>query len=727
MNIRSTVLGLVVACALQANTPFSRAAAASPVDSEVLPDSTGQLAEIIVTAQKRAENLQNVPIAVAVVSGSTLQNMGLTNIADLPLVVPGLYATNDVGRLTFSVRGIGSNAVGPGIESPIALYIDGVYYASEAASVLSLNNISQVEVLKGPQGTLFGRNATGGLVQITTKEPTQTPTGSIALTEGNYKMTSLNTYLSGGILENLAADFALYAKHQGDGWGRNLTTGGETYNVDHDISVRSKWIFAPLDATKLTLIGDYENVRDQMITSSIRGGTRSIFEPGVVQPDLGYNSVSDYQVAHILKGGGVSLRWDQKFGALSFASISAYRRSDSAYGADLDAFPLDLESFLFMEYDKQFTQEFQLSSGTSGRLRWTGGLFYYTGTAGYDPGLIALRVVGINSNIPSANERTDSEAAYVQGTYAVTDDTNATLGGRFTHETHKVYNTYSAIYGIDADPSTAMIAHSPDASIKADKFTYRASVDHRFSPEALIYASISAGFKAGGFDLSTIGSPGFQPETLLAYEIGAKTDLFDERVRLNIAGFYYDYKNIQVTQYQSISIETVNGGAAKSYGLDVDFTALLAPGLKLTGGATLDKPTFTSFPGCGKGVPDGGVPLAAGDCTGNQLTSAPKASLSAALDYTFSVAGRGTLDLSANAYYNSGYYTDNANLIHQPGFAKLGAAARWSLNKHFSVSAFGTNLNNKRTLTYGDSQGIGTQLVEFMPPRTYGVTFEYMY
>jgi iron complex outermembrane receptor protein len=720
VGVRAIILSMLASCAFLADTSLAQSAAAGDVEN------TFQLKEITVTAQKRQENLQNVPIAVSVVSGSTLDKLGVSSTTDLSIAVPGLYMTDTFGRLTMSLRGIGTNAVGPGIENPIALYIDGVYYGSSTASLLSLNSISQVEVLKGPQGTLFGRNATGGLIQVTTSEPTQTPGGYINVTQGNYDTSIVNALISGGVADNLAADFAVYAQHQGKGWGRDFVTGQHTYDVDHNVSVRSKWVYTPLNGTKLTFIADYEDVLDRLLLLAVKPGSISHFVPGVPQPDLGYNANDNYLPDHTIKSGGVSLRWDQGFDDFAFSSITAYRNASTAYGGDLDASPLNLVSFIFEQYDKQLTEELQLSSRSSGPLKWTTGLYYYYGTAGYDPGKIPLQYLGIEEDFPRANQRINSAAAYLQGSYAFTDETSLTLGGRFTHEKRNEYNTMLSIFPAGADPSTGAIIPVPPDSISSDKFTYRASLDHRFSSEALAYASISTGFKAGGFDLSSPGTPGFQPETLTAYETGLKTDLFDRRVRFNVAAFYSTYKNIQVTQYTKISIETVNGAGARTYGVDADVTAVLAPGLELTGGFTIDHATFTSFPGCGDAAPLGGVPLVAGDCTGNQLVFAPQATVSTALDYTFDVGG-GSLDLNGNVYYNSGYYTDLANVIHQDRFVKVGAFAKWAFGNHYSLGAYGANLTNERTITYGDSQGVGTQLVNYMAPRTYGVTFGYKF
>ncbi len=633
--------------------------------------SQGQIQEVVVTAQKRSENQQDVPIAVSTVSGNQLEKLSVTSVSDLRVAVPSLNLTDTYGRLTMSLRGVGTSVVGPGIENPVALYIDGVYYASTTGSLLSLNNIRDVEVLKGPQGTLFGRNATAGLVQVTTRDPTQSLSASADVSYSNFQRATGSFYVAGGLTDNLAADLAVFALRQGQGWGTNLATGNELYNVDYDISVRSKWVFTPAEDTKLTFILDNTDIKDTMIGSAINGGTQSPFFPGVPQPDLGYDNNNNYDPVHSIRNRGASLRWDQQIAGLSFASTTAYRNARSVIAGDIDGLPQFFEQFYSDQLDQQFTQELQLTSDPTERLKWTAGVFYFDAKTGYEPFSVYLADAGIFYGVPRVYESSRSEAGYVQGTYDIFDQTNLTLGVRYTNETRREYDAYTSTYPLGADPSTAINTPIADESVKFDKVTYRASLDHRFSDEVMGYASFNTGFKSGGFNVPTPGAPAFLPESLKAYELGLKLDVLDRRVRFNVAAFYYDYKDIQVQKYVDVTIGTVNGGAAVSYGIDADLTAILAPGLQLTAGGTAANPHFTDFTGCARTTPTGGVPVVSGSCTGNMLNLASKGTASVALDYTFSLPA-GEIDLNGNVYYNSGFYTESDNIIHQPSFAEGG-------------------------------------------------------
>jgi iron complex outermembrane recepter protein len=689
-------------------------------------DSTGtQLTEIIVTAQKRRENLQDVPIAVSAVGATQLANMDIHLLTDLTIAVPGLNVNNSYGRLSPSLRGIGSSGnYGPGIENPVALYIDGVYYASTAASLLSLNNVAQVEVLKGPQGTLFGRNATAGLINVTTQDPSQEVAGNAEVSFANYQTRTVNLYLSGGLTDHLAADIAAYAKQQHQGWGTNLYTGGQVSAVNHDVSLRTKWLWTPQEGTKVTLIVDYENLDDTNLTTVIRPGSYSAFEPGVPQPDLGYNTDSHTDPVHFVHSEGASLNWEQAISDLTFTSLSSARYAETLVGGDLGAVPQATYSFKWYEFDRQYTQEFQLNSPRAETFNWTTGLYYFKGASGLDPGLIVAPAFGgININTPIAETSIQSEAAYAQGSYKIFDATKLTLGVRYTDEQRAAVAVEQQIFPLGGTPSTPTAF--PTGSESFSNVSYRASLDHRFSPSVLGYVSYSTAFRAGGFNVTAPGTPPFKPEKLGAAEVVLKTDFLDDRVRFNVAGYYEDYKDIQVEAYvvsQPASF-IINGGKARSYGADADLQLAIAKGLTVTSGLSAGNATFTSFPGCPIGVPQGGVALAPGDCTGNRFPGSTRFTFSTAVEYAAPASG-GTLYLNGNGYYNGGFFTDVANDISQPSYTKLGASVRWATSgDRFYVKLYGTNLTNVRTKVYGDSQGNGTQLIDWAEPRIFGIAF----
>ena len=688
------------------------------------PADTGGIGEIIVTAQRRSENLQNVPVAVSAVTSGTLASRGVRDIVDLKLAVPTLNLTNSNGYLTSSLRGIGSNGVGPGIENPIATYIDGVYYGSPAASLLSLNNVAQVEVLKGPQGTLFGRNATGGLIQVTTRTPTSKPTVDLSLTYQNYETLTANGYISGGT-GDVAADLAVQYTHMGKGYGNNRTAGTDTYRIHHDFAARSKWILTPGDSTTITLIGDYADLRNTMNSFTTLPGTINGLVPGRgVEPDYGYGSVTDFPSYTDSASGGVSLRLDQKIGGLTLSSITAYRKFRTDINFDFDATELPLAQFNVRQRDHQFSQEFQLTSKSGGPFTWVAGAYYFNSLSQYDPFEANFFVLGLKQTIRN-KQRAESLAGYVQGTYALGASTNLTLGGRYTTEKRSAFDgtvDITLLPAVVALPTTA----APDLEKTFNKFTFRASLDHRFSDEVLAYASFNRGFKSGGFNAGQPGTPAFSPEQLDAYEVGLKTDLADRRVRLNLAGFYYEYKDVQVQQLNTAGIIVINGARARVYGLDADLIVKITDGLRLTSGIGWISPKFKSFPVCPISTPQGGTPTTFGSCAGNQLPLAAKFTGNIGLDYSAPV-GNGSLSLGGNLYYSSGFFPESDNAYRQPKYAQLGANVRYEFNNGLWIAAFGKNLTNKRVINFETTIPFGIHTGFFQAPRTYGLSLGFKY
>jgi iron complex outermembrane receptor protein len=722
LNWNFLLIPALVAVTVPSYGQSSGVATGAPSDANI----SGGIEEIVVTAQRREENQQNVPIAVSAVSGSTLGRTGVGDLTDLSLAVPTLYLTNSDGFLTSTLRGVGTNAIGPGFENTVALYIDGVYLASAASSLLSLHDIAQVEVLKGPQGTLFGRNATAGLIQITTRAPTQTPEAEVNLSYGNYQTSSVNAYVSGGISPMLAANLAVEYAHQNQGWGTDLQNGRNVYQVTHDAAVRSKWLFTPLDGTKFTVIGDYSSAANTMNALHTIPGTINGFAPALGRaPELGYNVNTDYPSFINNNSAGVSLRWDQDLSILNFATISAYRKFRSNVDFDYDGSPQNIESIAYTEFERQFSQEFQLQSKPGSPFIWVAGAYYFNSNSAYAPFDLFANDFGANIRVLN-QQKAKSFAGYAQGTYEIVQNTNLTLGGRYTTETRTAYNGSTNVFVVPLALQLPPIL-APDAEAKFNKFTFRASLDHRFNDELFSYLSFNRGFKAGGFNTGSPGTRAYEPETLDAYELGIKTDLLNRRLRVNAAAFYYNYKNIQIQQLNLGAITIINGASAHIYGLDLDAVAQVTDQFRLTAALGLSHPDFKSFPDCPISVPSGGVPSGIGSCAGNQLPLSSKITATIAGEYTVPLP-KGSLVANGNVYFNDGFYTEADNVYHQPSYAELGAQLHWTApGDHFTLGVYGKNLTDRRVINFETTIPNGTHTGFYQEPRTYGVTAGYKY
>lgn len=678
----------------------------------------GGLEEIVVTAQKRKERLQDVPIAVAAVNAAMLAKAGVNQMTDLRVSVTGLNSVETASYFTPRLRGIGSSALGPGIENAVATYIDGVYMASAQSALLSLNNIEQVEVLKGPQGTLFGRNATGGLIQITTREPTADPSADIRLEYANYDTITASAYVSGGITDGITADLAVRDSHQGKGWGVNEYNGKDVWKTDQDTAVRSKLVIRPGDTTKITLIGDYARKRGSTVVYTVAPGKVSPYT-GTVSDLTGYNT--DTNINPYLSGWnwGVSGKLEQELGDLTLMSLSAFRKSRYSFQFDLDYTAANGQEIYPTDQGKTFSQEIQLQpTSNMGKLKWVVGAYYFYSQGGYDPNIVALPMFGITA-YNTSQQTTKSVAGFAQGTYEIVNNLNITLGGRYTYEKRALIGTdRTFLYGGDTDIAPPV---SVDKSVNFKKFTFRASIDYKPTPDTLLYASFNRGFKSGGFNAGTITDAPFRPEVLDAYELGFKSDWLGRSLRINGAAFYYDYKDIQVQIVRLGAIGILNGASARIYGADLDVEAKLSNELTIAAGAEYLDSKFKSFPSAVISNPAGGTPITYGPVDGNRLPVNSKLTANARISYVKPIAG-GEINATANAYYNSGWFSEPDNVVRQNRFVQFNASLGWTGDDGLSLTIWGKNLTDKRINSYASTPPEGTPVILWAPPRTYGVT-----
>ena len=683
------------------------------------------IGEIIVTAQRRSENLQSVPVAITALPAGDIARANISDVTDLRLSVPSLNIVKNNGVISSSLRGIGSTGVNPGFENPVATYVDGVYLAAPIANLLSLSDVSQVDVLKGPQGTLFGRNATAGLLQITTRQPTQTPHMEAKVGYANYDTIFASAYVAGGVTDDVTASIAAYRLHQGKGYGRNLTTGTDSYRVDEDALIHGKIRFESPTGTVVTISGDYARAERNDLYGVALPGTVNGFVPAAgPTPDYRYDQVADAPTYKKGWAKGLSGKLEQPLGPLMLTSITAYRKSRFSTAFDYDMTQFPIADLSYTQFDDQFSQELQLQpDSSSGRLIWVVGGYYFNAHTGYEPVNLNLYLPAPGTGLAiNDRQKTESIAAYAQGTYEILQDTKLTLGGRYTTEKRWAYDGATTIALIDLGLTLPPVP-SPDDSARFNKFTFRIALDRQLTRDILGYVSVNRGFKSGGFNTGMPGLPAYKPETLDAYEVGLKTDLFDRALRLNVAGYYYDYKNIQSQQLTAGLIQIVNAAAAHVYGLDVDFEARPAARLRITGGLGLNHARYTNFSNSPISDPQGGSPSSVGSAKGNSLPLAADFTANATLSYTVPVGG-GTLIGSGNILYSSGYALASDNAIRQPRFAQLGTTLTWnSPDDRLSIGVFGKNLTNKRIISSATNvPSVGTQAFLYGQPRTYGLT-----
>ena len=686
--------------------------------------------EIIVTAQRRSERLSDVPIAVSAFNANQLATFGVNSTIDLAIVTPGMQFGTQAAYGQPFLRGIGTTATGPGVESPVALYVDGVYYGAMIGSVMTLNNVEQIEVLKGPQGTLFGRNATGGLIQITTKDPSQQPAGSITAGYGNYRTGTTDIYLTGGVASTLAGDVAVHFQDQGKGFGTNLFTGNEV-NKTLDLAVRSKWLWTPSAATTVRLSVDYQHQKFRQAYVPAPGTKPPGDSPYTGDPQ-GLNGIFDPDGR--LDQGGISLQIKHSFGSAELISTSAYRASKVfvKFDGGLTRDPRSVLNLQIFEKHTQLTQELQLNSTGAGDFQWSTGLYLFHAYGKSDPlvittlGAFGPAPDGLNNIYVFSKQKTDSIAIYGQTTVALLPATNLTTGVRFTTERRQ----FEIGETLETFTGARSVVPAEQAKKTFSKMTWRLALDTRLSPNAMIYGSYNRGFKAGGFNDYLTPPRSYQPETLDAYEVGAKTDFLSKRLHLNAALFFYDYKNIQTVEYP-LGVEIIrNAARARLYGVDIDAQASLGQQLTLTAGLEYLHDRFTSFPDATIAIPlpGGGTGFTRGDVAGRRLGLAPDYTLSASLIYklptTIFPQRWGTASASATWNHNAGFFAEPENRLQQPAYNLLNAEISWTLHdKLTSLIVWGNNLTQATYAVALASQDTGDFAI-YAPPRTYGFKIE---
>ena len=714
---RRSILAVALSggCMLHSPLVVAQEKPKTPAAATGAPSSTDELPEVIVTANRRNENIQTVPVTISAFDGVALARSGVSNASDLGTVVPGLVYSSVVGYANPYLRGIGTTATGPGQENPIATYVDGVYLAAQSAAMLSLSNIAGVEVDKGPQGTLFGRNATGGAIQINTLTPSSVTSISTSVGYGNYDTFEGKLYATTGIGENLAGDIAVAYSDQGKGYGKNLANGQDVdKSSDHIFRSKLHW---DRDGTTVTLAADYGRTTG-VPTLAPAPGTTPQFDPPVAanKRDV-YGSPQPY-LRNTQWGVASTIKHD--FDTTTLTSITAYREThyDSLFDSTLTAEPGTTFFITGKEPHKQFSQEVQLTSHDVGRLNWVLGAFYFHERSGFlEPTTIggeSFALFGLPSGIlQSPDRKTYSGAIFGQGVYEIDPATKLTLGLRYTYEkrTSKFIETLPD-FGINDIEATG--------SKTFNNVSWRAALSHDFMADVMGYASYNRGYKSGLYNSSGV----VKPEQLDAFELGLKNSLFDRRVRLNLASFYYRYKNIQSTSYPDGNLVITNGAKASLYGLDADIEVFVSRDLRLTGGLEALHSQYDSFPDAPISVPipGGGTTYVAGIADGNGLARAPKLTANIAADYAH-VFGATKFSANITYSYNDGWYAEADNRLKQPSYSLLNASMTLSPESgNISAKIWGRNLLNEDYAVALAAQTNG-DFIQWAPPRTYGVTF----
>lgn len=698
------------------NAPDPVTDAAHKVSAE---QQQGGIEDIVVTATRRAERLQEVPVTVTAISADAIASSGTRDVRSLGQLVPGYTGGRATSVMQPSIRGVGSSGNSVGDESNVAIYVDGVYQGDPYSTQIELVEIERIEVLRGPQGTIFGRNATGGLVNVITPDPSFTTRGRISAKYSRMRKNAndidIRGYVTTGLSDKVAMDLAgLYRRN--DGFITDLVRGGALGEA-RLASVRSKLLFEASDNARFILTGAYVDNKDQISAQQpFEGNSLGAAFPGAIIPDQAWEVSLDRIPKSDFNRLDLSLRAEFDLGDVNLESTTAYMRTRVHQIADSDASNLLISSTDMLVRPKTFSQELRLLSEGDGSFKWIAGLYAFD-LKGDQP------ITIISGSSPSATVTTRlsphlttrSYAAFAEGTMQIVEEVFLTVGGRFTTEKR----TFRQL--VNGNPLPGGTAES-----SFDRFTYRAALRYNFAPQANLYASYGTGFKSGVFNGLGTSNVATDPETIKALEAGIKIDP-TPWLRANAAIYRYLYDNLQVnSRAADNSFMLQNAATAKIYGGELELTIAPTADVNIRPALVYTHAKYNSFPGAQTFTrrPNGGNIVTSEDASGKNIIRTPRYTLSLGVDYGFDLAG-GRLTLSSNVFQSGKVHYDFQNTVTQRAFTLLSADVRWTApDGHLSLSLFGTNLTNAKVAQQVTPGPAGSYMVYERPIRV-GIGAEY--
>jgi iron complex outermembrane receptor protein len=563
----------------------------APAESVSSGDSQASFGDIVVTAQRRAERLSDVTISVTAIDATTAEQIGLREVRDINLVTPSSDFGDIPGAASFYIRGIGTAYQNPGTEGSVAVYLDGAYLPRSHGynSLLSIVDPGTIQILRGPQGTLYGRNATGGALLINSALPTTELEGRIVGEYGRFNHAQIDTVLNLPVSETLSVRFAGRYRRD-DGYIRNISTGRDL-GGGHSYVLRSSLRWQPNDGVDIVAGAELNKVRMRNGITQTEFGAPICFvclRTGAIPADGFYETNQNDVTPWRNRIFRTFLRGTFDLGQVDLTSVTTYLSDRTTQDSDVDATPVPA---FFFDVDKiggnTFSQEFQVTSRLDGPLNFIAGVTYLHDDGQID---IALRgsdfqfAVDFTGEFPVnfSNVKTESISGFLEGAYEISQQLKLTVGGRYTHDKRSASVRNSLGFQLFGNPATLSDKKSFDA------FTPRVVLAWDNGPTN-IYYSFTRGFKAGGINTpATRPTIGFvDPEKAFSHEIGMKNRLFDGKLNTSLAAFYYKNKNLQtqVTDAAGGGSRLENAGGIEGYG--VEFEANLRPVDGLTLGTSL--------------------------------------------------------------------------------------------------------------------------------------------
>ncbi|MES2860240.1 MAG: TonB-dependent receptor [Pseudomonadota bacterium] len=778
--LRTAALALVLGCGA------SVVHAEEPSAPQTVTPSVAQLGDIVVTARRREERAQEVPIALTVIGGEQLEETNTYNVGQLTQQAPSVQLLSSNPRNTaITIRGIGASygLANDGLEQGVGIYVDQVYYARPATATLDFVDLERIEILRGPQGTLFGKNTTAGALNITTRDASFTPSGTAEVTVGSLNFLQAKATITGPIIDDTLAGRLSIVSTRRDGTLENARVG-RNQNDQHSFAVRGQLLWQPTEQLTIRAYGDWNRQLLECCTQVFvtAGATlkplaqqyaalsagRGYAVPSTNPYDRLADVDADIQADQWQAGGSLIVDYD--FGNVLFTSISAYREWDWEPANDRDYIGLDIiRQSANPSHQDQTTQEFRLSSVGSNRIDWVGGLYYFNQTvatngvteygrdASYwllaagtpDALLDGYKIFNVSSI------ETTSYAAFGQATWNVTDRLKITPGLRYTHEEKSGDYTATVAGGlVTTDPTLLSrrlgIARPQQyaAEISDGSLSGQIAVSYELAPDVLTYVSYASGFKSGGINMAGLpttaaGLPALttvevRPEEVTTWELGLKTQFFDRRVTANLAAYSTDIADFQA------NVVDAGPGALRGYlanvelveikGVELDLNARPTDAIDLYANVAWTDGEYTSFKNGPCPLERVGASTAACDLSGKDLPGvSPWAiALGGELHGPGSMLGlSGELFVGADASYRSTYNSDAAvsRYTEIEGYSLLNLRAGFRSADGWEASVFVKNALDEEYLQFVSVQTGNSGLVIGNPgdERTVGVTLRARY
>lgn len=696
----------------------SNPAEAAP--QEQTTTSSGGLEDIVVTATRREERLQDIPVAVTAVTGDSIATAGIQDIRSLTQVVPGFFGGKNIGLFLPVIRGVGSSSVSAADEANVATYIDGVYQPDPFSTYVDLAEVERVEVLRGPQGTVFGRNATGGLINIITPDPSFEARGSLSGRRGFLRNNSMDYdirgYATGGLSNTLAMDISgVYRKTED--YIVDLVRGGKLGGIEV-VNVRSKLLWQPSDTARIVLTGE---ITDQNSTTNatqpLGDNTAGRRFPGVILPTGPWQTAVDSLPQLDFRRYNLALRTKFELGAANLETTSGYMHNKTLQSTDSDASNILLGIVSATEPDittESFSQEIRLLSANPGRFQWLLGAygFWLDASAG-------IRIISRpggpgttqTSTLLSPELATESYSGFGEGTYEIVDKLFLTGGLRYTWEKRKFTQVVNGnnLFG--------------ETSQSFDRVTYRIALRYEFADDANVYASYGTGYKSGVYNYTSTTPTAVAPETIDSFEVGIKADPLSW-LRTNLSLYYYDYQNLQVLARAPTGNTFIlqNAASAEVYGGELEVTAAVSEDLTIRASGAFTHADYKDFP-LAQGfipLPTGGNTPVSEDASGNQMTRSPRSSFNLGFNWGRDI-GSGRIGVSGNFYHSSRVYFDFANRFSQKPYSLLSGELSWTApNENLRFTLWATNLTNEKVFRE-IRNGPLTADVTYETPRRVGV------